>query len=157
MSKPKLEANDMIFVNHVIDIQLMRKYLKFALEVDCQRFHLWNDPDKGIPEELSNRFAPYLLEKQRCEAVTLYGDDTDLIKTINCYRLNNDIVESLLAEFDQIVNNIESLAIYKKENPEWFLCMVFHEHMTLLRPKEEELIKFQKTEIPYSLEAPPNW
>ena len=147
----------MIFVDHIIDVQSMKKILDFALSADCQRFHLWTNPDERVSGKLSNRFAPFLLKQQKCEAVTLYDEDTELIKSINCFRFNSSTIEILLKELDRISNSIGSIAIYKKGIPEWFLCMIFHEHMTLVRPNEKELATFRKTELPHSLEPPPNW
>jgi len=98
-----------------------------------------------------------LIDREELEVVTFYDNDTRPTKIANSYYFNENIIKMIGSNFVLILEKMDSISIYKEGEIDWFLCMIFHEKMSLLKIPEDELKYLETAKIPYSLEPPAWW
>ncbi|MEW5733542.1 MAG: hypothetical protein AB1921_01735 [Thermodesulfobacteriota bacterium] len=167
----------MIYVERKIDFEFANKLFELALRLEGSKIAFWPSPPVYSTfsitdfirklicrllirnDALSNflhTLSPFTAGQEELEVVTKFGDDQDQYKMASFYNVNNNILKLIEANFDLIEKKIDSISFYKEGQKDWFLCMIFHETMSILKIPTTEFHCLKEMGIPYSLK-PPEW
>ena len=148
----------MFFIQRNITKQFLLELFNLAVSLNGDRIVLWRDINinNNFSKKLWNDISVFDVKKQTLEAVTLYDDDDQLIKAVDSYKFSHKIASLLISRYETFTEIMESISFYKKNHKKWFMSMIFHENMTLLRLPHAELKKLDERGISYS-KTPDNW
>ena len=146
----------MIYINKNITSPIMLKMLNYSLNMGCNRIAFWpyNNRYEAFKKHLDISSSS---EKKKIERVTIYSEADNGMVNYECFVLNNDIINALNKNYFKLTESLDSISLYKKKYKKWFLCIIFHENMSLARFSADELMYFEKLRIPFSNEPPENW
>ncbi len=149
----------MIYIQNQIDMKLIGKLFHFALSVNGKKIVFWRylNSDYNALSGLWKNLTPFYMGQEYLETVTLYNADDGLVKKNDCYRLEKKLIRVIENDFNILISEVDSIAIYKENQIDWFMCMIFHESMSLLRLLSKEVNEFKKKGIQYSFIPPNNW
>jgi hypothetical protein len=89
------------------------------------------------------------------ESITTYGDDFQVKKTRRV-KATKDLFAKMQNEKKLIVENYDSLILYRPQTKQWLACAIEHEHILLI--DDDSLLETLSSKgLKASLEAPDWW
>jgi hypothetical protein len=148
----------MVYIERKIDADFLKIILRVVLELQGEKIVFWKYLD--IRDDSNTAFwdeiKPYYAGKQKLENVTQYNDYAKMSEKVDYYKFNQDIEVIMRKHYDTLVDVLDSVSIYKKNDNKWLACLIFHEKMTLLRKSSTTINVLNKNNIVYT-NKPPDW
>ncbi|HOP41437.1 MAG TPA: hypothetical protein PLI53_10385 [Geobacteraceae bacterium] len=141
----------------------LKSFMQMAIELKGSKMAIWKYCNgetitsvaaDNVPQAL---ISQCLEERQLLERVTIYNGE-DLYSFQDTYVINEEAVNGIVASIVSISQELDSISIYKENEKEWFMSIIFHENMCIIKniQKSEEAI-LAKCGFTYSYSPPENW
>ena len=133
------------------------KLINLAIQLGGTQIALWFYPDFNIGDgndvELNNSTLYEFKHKlDKIEKVTIYNGEKYCDKFT--YNLNYDSISVIVSEVVNDDVNLDSISIYRENETEWFMAMIFHEDVCVVKDllaHEERILKdngFNVSDLP---------
>lgn len=145
---------EMYFIYRLIDFKFFSTMVSIAREIGCRRIVLFRYPEveKADDRQIWDELEPQYEGSGDLESVFCY-EDSEEVQPVEYHRLNEETMQIIERNYDVLVQILYSATLYRDDDRQWMIDLMFHEIQTTLRMTGDELKLLDAAGIEYSTEV----